>query len=210
MIIDFDDINSYPSEIIKYAEQCDYNNYNMVDFDVDYPIFFEDILNDYKFIVYHCTRTLNINNFKNNGILIPSNDKLQRILYSDCNGCNIADLGELSLGRGLDIQFVFSLDEIRNDKQYLNFFNHIGGEIIEFTEKYNEKKLKNGNCYIIKFLINGSEINYKTWLIQKMIRKIKYDIPVDFSGSITHQVKPTQIIDYILADEIYDKLKEMI
>lgn len=210
MTIDFDDINTYPIEIIEYANQSDFDGYNKVDFEVIYPEYFEELLDKYKFIVYHCTRTLNINNFKKHGILIPSDNRLKQILYNDTSGCNIDDIGELTLGRGLDIQFVFSYDEICIDKQYIDFFKHIGGEIVEFTDNYNKEKLEKGNCYIIKFIIDGSEMKFKRWLIQKMIRKIKYNIPVDCSGSITHYVSPVDIKEYISADEIYIKLKEMI
>lgn len=110
-----------------------------IDFDVPVPEFFYDILDKYDFIVYHCTRTVNINSFKRNGILIPEDKKLKKILFEETNGCDINDVGEFRLGRGLDIQFVFSYEEICNDKQYKNFFDHIGGEIIEFTNKYNRK-----------------------------------------------------------------------
>lgn len=210
MIIDFDNINTYPKEMIEYANEKDFSDYNKVDFDIFYPEYFEELLDKYKFIVYHCTRTLDINNFKKYGILIPSNDRLRKILYDDTGGCNIDDIGELTLGRGLDIQFVFSYDEICADKQYINFFNHIGGEIIEFTKNFNRNRLEKGNCYIIKFLIEGFEIKFKRWLVQKMIRKVKYDIPVNYSGSIIHNVLPDRIKDYIPADETYIKLKEMI
>lgn len=210
MKIDFDDVNTYPPEIFEYAKENEFIAYNKNDFDIPVPEVFYEILNKYKFIVYHCTRTLNINNFKINGILIPSNEKLKKILYDDTNGCNIDDIENLTLGRGLDIQFVFSYNEICNDKQYENFFNHIGGEIIEFTNSYNRKKLEKGNCYIIKFLIKGNEISFKKWLVQKMIRKIKYGTSVDYSGSVTHCIHPNQIIKYIPANDIYKKLKEMI
>ena len=210
MIIDFDDIKTYPYVILKYAEENDYESFNKVDFDIDIPEFFEEELDNYKFIVYHCTRTFDVNNFKNNGILIPKDQKLKKILYSDTGGCNIDDIGTLTLGRGLDIQFVFSYDDICSDNQYMNFFHHIGGEIIEFTYGYNREKLEKGSCYIIKFLIEGSEIKFKKFLIQKMIRKIKYNIPVNYSGSITHSVNQNNILDYIPADNVYKKLKEMI
>lgn len=210
MKIDFDNIETYPAEIIRYALENDFKDYNKSDFDITIPEFFCDILEQYKFIVYHCTRTLDINSFKMNGILIPEDNKLKKILFDETDGCNINDIEELRLGRGLDIQFVFSYNEICNDRQFENFFNHIGGEIIEFTKNYNKNKLEKGKCYIIKFLIKGSEIPYKKWLVQKMIRKIKLDISVDFSGSITHCVAPEEILDYIVADDIYKKLKEMI
>lgn len=210
MIIDFDDITTYPDDILKFATKNDFDSFNKVDFDIDFPYELDRTLNEYKFIVYHCTRTMDINNFKTYGILIPNSEKLKKILYDDTDGCNIDDIGSLSLGRGLDIQFVFSYDEICNDKQYMNFFNHIGGEIIEFTNTYDEERLKKGSCYIIKFLINGFEIEARRWLIQKMIRKVKYNIPVNYSGSITRSVIPRDIIEYIPADKVYQKLKEMI
>ena len=209
MKIDFDNINTYPIEIMRYALENEFEDYNKTDFDVPVPEFFYDILDKYDFIVYHCTRTVNINSFKRNGILIPEDKKLKKILFEETNGCDINDVGEFRLGRGLDIQFVFSYEEICNDKQYENFFNHIGGEIIEYTNKYNKKKLEKGNCYIIKFLIKGSEILYKRWLVQKMIRRAKFGIIVDFSGSVTHYIAPEKILDCIEADNIYKKLKEM-
>ena len=209
MKIDFDNINTYPIEIMKYALENKFEDYNETNFDVHVPKFFYDILDKYDFIVYHCTKTVNINSFKENGILIPKDKKLKKILFEETNGCDINDVGEFELGRGLDIQFVFSYEEICNDKQYENFFNHIGGEIIEFTNKYNKRKLEKGNCYIIKFLIKGSEILYKKWLAQKMIRKVKFGTIIDFSGSVTHSIAREKILEYIEADNIYKKLKEM-
>ena len=50
---------------------------------------------------------------------------------------------------------------------------------------------------------------YKKPLIEKMIRKILYDIPVDFSDYVVQNIEPEQIIDYIQANKIYDNLKEM-
>lgn len=210
MIIDFDDITTYPDDILKYAEDNNFDNFNKADFDIDFPEHLEETLNGYKFVVYHCTRTLDINNFKTNGILIPNDEKLKKILYEDTGGCNINDIETLRLGRGLDIQFVFSYDDICGDKQYMNFFDHIGGEIIEFTFNYEKKRLEKGNCYIIKFLIDSFEIKFRRWLIQKMIRKIKYNIPVNYSGSITHNVNPNDICEYLPADKVYKNLKEMI
>lgn len=92
----------------------------------------------------------------------------------------------------------------------MNFFSHIGGEIVEFTCNYDKERLKKGNCYIIKFLIDSFEIKFRRWLVQKMIRKVKYNIPVNYSGSITHNVIPNDILEYIPADKVYENLKEMI
>lgn len=116
MIIDFDDITTYPDDILRYAKENDFDSFNKVDFDIDFPEYLEETLNGYKFIVYHCTRTLDINNFKVNGILIPNAEKLKKIIYDNTDGCNIDDIGTLELGRGLDIQFVFSYNDICNDK----------------------------------------------------------------------------------------------
>ncbi len=211
MIIDFDDINTYPIEIIEYANKNNFSEYNKEKFNIDYPEYFNELLNKYKFIVYHSTRTLNINNFKKYGILIPSDERLKQILYNDTDGCDLNDYSELIPGRGGDIQFTFSYDEICNDSQFIDFFENIGGEIVRGTKKYDAEKLKKcGNCYIIKFLIEGSTINFKRLLIQKMIRKVKYDIRVDYHGSILCDILPEQIIEYIKADDIYKKLREMI
>ena len=76
MKIDFDNINTYPIEIMRYALENEFEDYNKTDFDVPVPEFFYDILDKYDFIVYHCTRTVNINSFKRNGILIPEDKKL--------------------------------------------------------------------------------------------------------------------------------------
>ena len=78
MKIDFDNINTYPIEIMRYALENEFEDYNKTDFDVPVPEFFYDILDKYDFIVYHCTRTVNINSFKRNGILIPEDKKLKK------------------------------------------------------------------------------------------------------------------------------------
>ena len=209
MIIDFDDIKTYPELIVNHAKFNNYDDYNLVDFNIPIPKDLEKALDNCKFVVYHCTRTTNIDNFKKYGILLPSNPILRKILLKDTEGCDLNDIKEFSLGRGSDIQYVFSLENICNDKQYLNFFEKIGGEIIEFTKDYNLLKCEKGNCFIIKFLINSNEVMFKKFLIQKMIRKLKYNIPVDYSNNVTYEIRPEQILEYILANEIAKKLKEM-
>ena len=211
MIIDFDDIKTYPYEIVKYANDNDFDDFDKVNYNVDYPFYFDDLLNKYKLFVYHCTRTKNILNYKKYGVLLPSDERLKKILLEDTNGCNLNEFKSFELGRGGDIQFTFSLNEICNDKQFLDFFNNVGGEIVRFVSGYNENELKKiGDCYIIKFFIEGSEIKYKRFLIQKMIRKVKYDINVDYYDGVTHNILTSQICDYIPANDIYKLLKEMV
>lgn len=208
-IIEFDDIQTYPLEILEFADKNNFEDYDKDYFNIDIPQYLVDKLDEYKFTVYHCTRTVHIDNFKKYGILVPNDPRLRNILLNDTDGCDLNDYKNFSLGRGLDIQFVFSYHEICSDHQYVDFFENIGGEIIRGTKDYDENRLIQGNCYIIKFLINSSEMSYKVPLIRKMIKKIKYNWDVSEYGSITHNVDPNDIVDYIPADGIYKRLKEM-
>ncbi len=207
-VIDMDDIKTYPIEFIEYAKSNNFDSYNKNDFNISYPDNFDNILNDYYIICYHCTRTKNINSFLTKGILI--NDELRTILLNDYN-CDISSvLSEKNNYRGNNVQFVYSLRDIENDEGYLNFFNHVGGEIIEFSDGYDESKLDYGDCYVISFNIKGDEIDFKMFIIQKMIRFIKYNIPVNYHGVLFRSIKPQELNKPILANNIYNKLKEML
>ena len=215
-LLDADNSKTYPVLFLEFIEKIKKsfpkNNISEIkDNIIEIP---PEIVNEfckYKVICYHFTRAKSISTFLKYGILIPNKSKtLQTILKKESNGLDIKMLNcEVLQRRGNTIHFVPSYKYAINECGLIPFLKNVGGEILtEFDA--DKKSLSVGKAYIIKFVVDFKKIFDKNNFINKMIIYYLFDISMYFESFIYDEVPPYDILEYIEADKILEKLEGMV
>ena len=226
-LIIFDDIKTYPEELITYL--------NTIDPKEEFPKidkYIEKLLNEYNTYIYHCTRLKNKKHILENGIKIPCSSKYLQDLFintlkenfnNEYNFENWIKNYPYREGRGKTIHFAGTLTYLKNHG-CIPLLRNFGGELLLEIIKYNLRKIvkdekeyekkveqyefklrKIGNPYLIKIKSPLKELNITNYssFIGTINRYYKdyscYGVKIipSFGKIYNRDIKPEEIIDIL-------------
>lgn len=224
-VVDVNDVNTYPKKLLNFCENHKYrlettfNNEKVkVDLDSDLGKKLRKFLIGRSFCALHATKTANIRNFYNNGLLIPAKSEIliENILIplKKCLDINLFKKIERKIRARVTndkyetIWFTFGqIEDISIENGFFMADNY-GGEFLEdafydldLIDFYKNSIAVLGKSYAILFEIKFEMLEYglQSEILNYMMNKILFNSDEKFfkEGYIKNNIEPKNILDII-------------